>query len=345
MSEPKKPNTRRPAVKKTPAINAESGVAKEAEIRTFKSGGLPEIAHGEFSNPVGAIADVAFFSGIFPGETPATLALRILVGRSLGLNDMQGLFDLDIEAPATVRYRLAGRTFEQAADDVDRLAPGTALFTQVTETAASPEPGSNVVQMPARDVAEDDKTAPIAIASQKIDDSANKGPSLKPEGEGPLDILPGAGDTSAATIPASAAVIDDDQDMRSTFEQADTAAAVSDVSGDTVRLWRKGIVDMCEELGINPAEKTATFDAKPVPERRKMFDDCRAYYVGKVQEARQYVLARLIEDGKADVDSQKGFFLYAEVGFDPMKWTFTEAKKAENAISEFLKSKGTRPAA
>lgn len=353
--------TKKPAAKKTPATNAAPGVATgstETEIRTFKSGGLPPIpSNSDDVDRIGHLADVAYVSGLFPGETPATLAIRILAGRSLGLDDAQALFDVETESPAMVRYRPAGRTFEQANDDVEATkaelysktsaAKGDPVQDLATPEQASPpaETASNVVKGPFPA----DNPTPIAIASQKIDDSANKGPLPIADGETPKGSNEPANDEArpvSVEARAESATTDEpapgSETLNSALSAADAAADLSDVSVDTVKIWRSGIVEMCNELGIPPTEKTSAFDIKPIGEKRKMFEDCRKFYFGKVDASRTYVLERLREDGKTDADSQKGFFLYADVGFEPTAWNLPEAKKAEAAINEFLKSKGTR---
>jgi len=351
---------------KTPASNAGSGVVDdepktidETEVRTFNSGGLwPIAAVADDGNRIGSIADVAYFSGLFPGATPATLAIRILAGQSLGMDAAQALFDLEVEPGPIVRYRPAGRTFEIALDEVEALqaarrktlepksavTPDPALGSKTT-----PETASNVVKGPFSG----ENEASIAIAYQKSEDLANKGPLTKPDGETPKDAdgtgnveaRPGNVEARAESTPTTEPA-PGSETTESALSAAKNAEAVGQVDGRTVQAWRDSIAAMCKDLGVNPDEKTKTFDSKPITEKKKYFDEVFKYYSGKVREITAYVLDRLKEDGKTSADSQKGFFIYAEVSFDPAAWTYGEAKKAEAVIGEFLKSKGSpKPAA
>lgn len=349
---------------KTPATNAEKSVVDETEVRTFKSGGLPEIANVADDGPrIGHLADVAYFSGLFPGETPATLAIRILAGQSLGLDAAQALFDLETESPATIRYRPGGRTFEKANDEIETSKAAAAAAVTGMEKAVkevvdrtTPEPAS-----PPADAAENvvkgsfsaEKGEESSIAYQKNDNSANNGP-LPSTDAGTPNVSDGSGnvensphsDAGQGESTPTAEAAPGSETTESALSAAKSAESVGDVSKETVDAWRLSIANMCRDLGINPDEKTGTFDAKPLHERKKYFDEVFRYYSGKIDEARKFVLARLREDGKTSIEAQKGFFLYAEVGFEPDAWTYAEAKKAEAAIAEFLKSKGTKnPAA
>jgi hypothetical protein len=341
--------------KKTPANNAGSDVAAGVdltrdgdppEVRTFKSGGLPSLARENREFNIGHLADVAFFSGLFPDETPATLAIRIIAGRYLGLSDAQALFDLETSSPASIRYRPAGRTFEVAQDDVaehkaalkeiaDRTTSETAsppAGTPKPALAAVPDPaaGSNVVDMPGS-----------AGSSQKIDDSANNGPTTKNDAISPAedDQTPGRPDDASPLAGSDGSA--GSETLNSALSTAGVAETVGDVGSETINAWRSSIVEMCAELGINQDEKTKTFDTAKLPDKRKMFDDARKYYFGKIETARRYVLDRLAEDGKTSTDAQKGFFLFADVPLDPSTWDLNNAKKAEAAIADFLKSKGS----
>lgn len=315
-----------------------------AEIRTFKSGGLPSIANIADDGPrIGHLADVAFFSGLFPGETPATLAVRILAGQSLGLDAAQALFDLETGPGPTIRYRPAGRTFEQANDDIEAAK---AANRAALERHATPEPASPSTTTPKPTLtAVPDPPAPNVVIympdepSQKNDDSANNGPTTKNDAISPAedDQTPGRPD-DASPLPGSGGSAGSET-LKSALSTADVAGTVSDASPDVVAAWRSGLVEMCAELGINADEKTKTFDTAKLPDKRKMFDDARRYYFAKIDKLRDYVLARLTEDGKTSTDAQKGFFLYAEVPLDPTAWTLANAGKAEAAINDFLRSK------
>ena len=89
-------------------------------------------------------------------------------------------------------------------------------------------------------------------------------------------------------------------------------------------------------------EKLDTFDAGSIADKRKMYDAAQKHYDGKVEAARAFVLDSLTADGKPDNETRKGFFIYADVGLDPDKWSYLEAFRAQNAVNAFV---GTKPAA
>lgn len=350
--------TKKPTTRKTPATNAAKGVVDETEIRTFKSGGLPPVPAGpDDPTRIGAIADVAFFSGLFPGETPATLAIRILAGRSLGLDDAQALFDVETEAPGQVRYRPAGRTFEQANDDVEAAkyaaeckAAGDARDGGlVNDDRLTPEPASPPAEGPGNVVKgpfPGGSDAETAESYQKNANSANKRPTPTPDAKTPdSKAEPGNVEARAESGEARAVSANVDTPSAATPDPtsaAEAAAAIGNVSPETVAAWRQSIANMSRDLGLNPDEKTATFDAKPLTERKKYFDEVYRYYTGRIDKLRKSVLDRLRADGKTSADAQKGFYLYADVPFELDAWTYADATKADAAVAEFLRSKAPR---
>ncbi len=162
----------------TPADNADKGVVVDREkddvvchagtgcpicvagehLGTFyvaDSGMLPEIKRNTGSefrdgeNNIGALADVFWASGFCGNLTPAQIAVHIIAGRSLGLDDAQSVFDLEIGPGPTVRYR-PGQPYQAAADDVDaakaKLKPG--------DDRPTPEPASPPADPAFTDMAE-----------------------------------------------------------------------------------------------------------------------------------------------------------------------------------------------
>lgn len=109
-----------------------------------------------------------------------------------------------------------------------------------------------------------------------------------------------------------------------------------DETADVMAAWRESIVNITNELGANGEDKAKTFDALNYAARKKMFEAAQEHYLKKLHEARNYVLARLAEDGKPTLTAQLGFFMYAEVGQDPNAWDLTEARKAVDAIAQFV---------
>ena len=392
----------------TPADNADKGVVVDREkddvvchagtgcpicvagehLGTFyiaDSGMLPEIKRNTGSefrdgeNNIGALADVFWASGFCGNLTPAQIAVHIIAGRSLGLDDAQSVFDLTVGPGPTIAYR-PGQPYQAAADDVDaakaKLKPGDdrptpeppadPVFTNMAEIGADAikKNDSNVSKFPVQEIGAnlpagsivDVQSKPIVEKDQKIEHLANKGPLLDPPAQ---DDERGDGtpaEQSAAASDASAAAISENQetetadpgpapaDGSTTPDPASTAAAheaIGEVGPETVAAWRQALIDMCLELGIPSAEKVATFDTKTIVDKRKMFEDAQKYYAGKLDAVRYEVLELLKADGKPDLDAMKGFFIFAEVNPAPIEWTYTEAKKAEKALGDFTSAKGS----
>ena len=339
---------------------------------------------------VAQVAEIFHASGWFGALTPAQIATLIIVGRSLGLDDSQSAFDLEITDGPKVRYRPL-RTHEITADDLagsrdltekekagirkdNPAGPSPSIRyypPEVTPDPALPAadadpgvtgPGGNVVDGGFTKKIVDLGDAGKFDVSDIMADSANNGPVLDPGAEPSLDGPQGVETMSAAPPDASAGRISDmstghtglidpapdliTPDPASTDLPADSDAAaeraaiaedLSDCSPETVAAWKHALLAMCGELGIDRKEKESTFDVKNIAEKRKMYTDCQAFYNGKVNQARTFVIESLQADGKATTEQQAGFFIYADVGLNPDLWNFTEAIKAQNALSEFLR--------
>src|SRR5258706_15562665 len=110
----------------TPANSAGKDVAREHLVRftfnvledegdrTYRLPALP----GPEQNSIGHLADVFFASGYFGHLTPAQIAVHIIAGRSLGLDDAQSVFDLDIQPGPTIAYRKK-QTYQETADAIE----------------------------------------------------------------------------------------------------------------------------------------------------------------------------------------------------------------------------------
>lgn len=358
----KKPAAAAQVVDKTPANNADEDVTAgnnaEPGVRMFYPRDLlPEIemfSRGE--NMVGPLADVLFDTGYFGDLTPSQIALHILAGRTLGLDDIQGAFDLEITAGPTVRYK-PGQPFQAASDAVEaRKAEMSESITgdkSATPEKASPAAGSNVVNL--------ENDAMNAFLANKGDLSGRAAESSLP---GPQAVET----SSAAAIPASAGGENDqastelDDAARADLAEGLTTFAISgDPSGliaeaapssiapephitagaagdetQSFRLhYRTTIESICKDLGIPPDEKLKTFDAGNFASQKEQYEKAKVFYGEKVDGIRSVVLMALEEDGKRTLDEQKGFFLYAGVPTNPADWSYPDAKKADAALSSF----------
>lgn len=335
----------KPAVSETPAIDVEKGAVNQAiDAITFNpTMFLPELtkfAGGD--NEIGPIADVLFASGYFDDLTPAQIAVHILAGRSLGLDDAQAVFDLEIGPGPTIRYK-DRQTYQETGDAIEAqragykgpplITPKPASRAHNAETGVAA--GSNVAEFP---------------------NSANKGPSPIPEPGNGEDSGSIPETTGAAGLSASAAAIGDDPftepaqepdlllpvpgsigDPARAAEAAQAAESIGDISPETINVWREGLESICNELSIPTAERLTKFDGEGISGKKKMFDDAQVYYSTKTGDVRDEVLTALAADGKTTIEAMQGFFAFAGVGSDPAAWAYPEAVKALISLSDFLR--------
>lgn len=386
-----KTTTKKPPEPKTPTDNAESGVichvgpgcpvcdpAGRAPL-TF-TGYNSETSPGELPEPrstmesVGPLADVFHASGYFGDLTPAQIAVHIIAGRSLGLDDAQSVFDLEIKPGPTIVYKQA-QTYQNAADGVEKVKSTVQRLTaNRTEPAplATPDaalPDDNVKSgvvvdggfRKLDDPALADALTEFAITGdpsaliepveplrdrENADfdenpvDLANKAPVLNSEPADDLNSVPAPNLSSAAPKLESSGVISD--------EPLPEVSPVPDRDGpptpaDLVR-WRSELLKMMGELGLDVARVMNEYDGLDVEAKRQKVDSAWNYYELKVSTIRDMIRDGLAADGKPTLDSQAGFYMFADVPGNPDNWTYPQAQQAERALVEFFK-RPTAPAA
>lgn len=322
---------------------------------------LPGPPEREISN----MAETFAASGYFGDLTPAQIAVHIIAGRSLGLDDAQSVFDLVIAPGPSIAYRPAKPYMDAAdainerydavravLDDDDRTTPETASKARGGDVRQFPQPDLQIIDTVAGKMpVPPDNATVFAEDGQKTAHLANKGPSLAPEPENaqpdppdperPADVQ---GDAMATAISETQPTPEPDpagtpETASSSSDAIAAAEAIGDAGPETVAAWRAGIVEMCDELGIDSVEKGKEFDDKTLPDKRNMFVDCYEYYSRKREGFRQAVMEALAADGKQTVEQMKGFFIYAGVQLSPERWSYTEAKKAAAALSDFMVNK------
>lgn len=84
------------------------------------------------------------------------------------------------------------------------------------------------------------------------------------------------------------------------------------------------------------SEKMSTFEAANIVGKRQQYEKTIKWNTDKIEAIRQRVLVALATDGKKTLDAQKGFYIFAEVPTDPAEWFYSDAVKAELALSGFV---------
>lgn len=338
---------------------AKTDLQPVADVATFFEG-LPAVGFcGEFS----AWADVAFRSGYFGDDTPAQLAIKILVGESLGLTIANALFEIEIR-DGVVRWKGGGSGYQETIDEIERKA---AQVNAVRGVARSDND--------ANDVVDDRKPTPV-IAFTRAEgwpspegDDANKGPVLETDGQADVEGLepkqsdPGqeSGETAAELTPVSDDVdaVGPDPDGSEPWNavaeeptgppepepaaadnavpgveglQSSASAVLDGIEvGATINNWRTEMAARLIELGFSREKidaKLDDFDAATTTGKRALVNQAKILYSERLTNKRIDVLVALAKDGKTSLDAQRGFYFYAEVGDDPDVWTYTEAAKA-----------------
>lgn len=195
--------TRNKPADETPANNDAGGVVDDARALAFFTIGveadrLPPIddPRGPGRSSLGALADVAYFSGYFPGLTPAQLAIKILTGIYLEADPMVALFDLVIEPGGRVGWKDNRRAasantepaFPAAAFDVDSNPIGTVIeFRRPIDENPIPkagrqEPGGVIVDVATGEAVELADGESLEL-EQPEPGEANRGPLTETESE------------------------------------------------------------------------------------------------------------------------------------------------------------------
>lgn len=311
---------------------------------------LEKLAGGE--NDIGPIADVMFASGYFGDLTPAQIAVHIMAGRSLGLDDAQSVFDLTItpgssDAGPIVAYRTR-QSYIEASDKIEAMKYGQSDGRndgKIDDDRITPKPA--LAAVPNRNVV--DLPGPFRLDISDIVDSANKGDLSEPAGEVSPKAAAPAETTSAGPIPASAAAIGEDPaaatgpadpftEPAPLIDPGNSAGATGDDTAAVMLSWRTRIATICDQLDMKPADKAARlkdFDSRNMAKRRDQFDAAETYYEAQLSMKRAIVLTALKLAGKETLDEQKGFFIYAGVPLDPAEWTYTDAINADRQYSAF----------
>lgn len=377
---------------------AESAPTPENPPRTFTGYSnrddrrLPELDNKDFpGGDVGRLADLFHASGYFGDLTPAQLAVHIIAGRSLGLDDAQSVFDLEIkDGPGivykpTMSYQAAADSIEATKIIAEAMANGGRRSGPATPEPALPEdnvksgvvvdggftsvknlPGGGFEQgWPPPACTENKELAdaltefaitgdPSALIEpveplrerenvdfeQKTADLANKAPVLNSEPADGQAPAPAPNLSSAAPIPANSGAISD--------EPLPEVSPVPDRDGpptpaDLVR-WRAELLKMTGELGLDVARVMNEYDGLDVEAKRQKVESAWSYYESKVSVIRDMIRDALAADSKPTLDSQAGFYMFADVPGNPDNWTYPQAQKAERALVEFFK-RPTAPAA
>jgi hypothetical protein len=411
----KKKQKSKPAAEK-PAAEQPEQIADEGPTPTFglnpANPTLPAFP-GDRDRRFGTLADIAFASGLFPGETPATLAIRIAAGVALGLGTTNALFDVEVTKGGAIRWK-PGQPFQATADAIaavnaDAIDPDNADFgdtrsynaaagviddredgpvidittgRKITRPAYDPDELTDAAAFAIAEMHDAARSIALAEIDQKeknaldalaeIDraetaaevlaeiENANSGPPPIAQGEPDRQGLKGkqsdTGPQSGEMAAESGPICEPDP----LTERIGSQETVLPTGGDgpldakhgpatpdpalpagvgaggnetfkVIKFWRKQIADWLKDLSHSQESinsRLAKFDNAATAEKRDMYEQADKYHRERTNNVKAQVLDALRADGKQTFEQMKGFFLFADVGTDPEKWSYSEAARA-----------------